>query len=244
MKKSAWDVVLANQGLVGSVIKKEFGWILRKCYVMDFQDLFQIGLMGLHRAAQKYDNKRGYTLGTYAYAWIKQFIMRAYAMEGFRFTRIPVHNMDKVTALTRRLDKGESLRELFDDGEITECTYQAAKISLGEKSFVELDAPVADGGSETVGAIFVADESTSLQERLQKADVESAVRRMLEKLTPRERYVLEKRYGIGDGEAWTFEKAGQVMDVSRERVRQIQVKAQENLIKHFQKSLITFEELV
>ncbi|MFC2053130.1 sigma-70 family RNA polymerase sigma factor [Chloroflexota bacterium] len=216
-------LITANSRLVISVAKKYMG------RGVPFLDLIQEGNIGLIRAAKKFDYRRGHKFSTYATWWIRQAVTRAIADQG-RTIRVPVHMGDQINKLlriqhqlTQRLGRDPTVEELADALEIhpqkIENMIQVARRPLS------LELPTDDEEDSVLGD-FIKDEDVSapddsatynlLREHL---DV------VLDGLPPREVRILQLRYGLTDGQAYTLEEVGRKMGVTRERVRQIEAQA-------------------
>jgi RNA polymerase primary sigma factor len=216
-------LITANSRLVISVAKKYMG------RGVPFLDLIQEGNIGLIRAAKKFDYRRGHKFSTYATWWIRQAVTRAIADQG-RTIRVPVHMGDQINKLlrvqhqlTQRLGRDPSVDELAEALEVTpqkvENMIQVARRPLS------LETPTDDEEDSVLGDFIQDDELPAPDDTATYNLLREHLESVLDGLPPREVRILQLRYGLLDGQAYTLEEVGRKMGVTRERVRQIEAQA-------------------
>ena len=233
-RQSAQDLCIKNKRLVDKYVmayQKRYGNRL------DFEDLEQAGFIGLIQAAKKFKLHQGTKFSTYAVFWIRQSISREIMDNGYAI-RIPVHMMERinkvVTVDNRLIGEGVCLysriRQIALEVGITEeDTRECLMLKKNFLSYSSLNAYVGEDSDTEIAELVVDDETKSVEAIAMSHALHEELTQILQSLSRRERQVIELRFGLHDGNDRTLEEVGMMLNVTRERIRQIEAKALKKL---------------
>ena len=226
--QAAQDLCVKNHRLVA---KYALAYTKKFKHHLDFEDLQQVGFMGLLRAAQKFDIKMGFSFSTYAVWWIKQAITREIMDSGYTI-RIPKHMMERINRVNAASSKyidctyKEKIQNIAEELDMTE--EQVRECIILQNNYLtcpSLNTPVGDDMENELGDLVSAEDELSVEDIVAAKDLSRCLDEELSLFSEREQQVLRMRYGFDDGIPRTLEYVGQHLGVTRERIRQIEERA-------------------
>ena len=222
------DLCVKNKRLVD---KYAYAYSKKYRHHLDFEELEQVGFMGLIKAAQRFDIKLGYSFSTYAVWWIKQTISREIMDNGFAI-RIPVHMMERINKIASIENKytnctrEERISKIAEEmGMSEDAVRECMVLKTNILTYSSLNAPVGEEEDSELGDFIPSEDVLSVEDIVASHELRGSLEEAMETLKDRERLVLRMRFGLDDGKPRTLEYVGQKFGVTRERIRQIEAKA-------------------
>ena len=229
-RQAVQDLCVKNKKLVDKYVvgyQKKYG------HRLDFEDLEQVGFLGLIKAAHRFEVGQGTAFSTYAVFWIKQSISREIMDNGYAI-RIPVHMMERINKVLQLdnvydregLELKERIEAISDElGISCENVRECLIIKNNYLSYASLNAPIGEDQASELGEMLPQEDELSIEEIVSEKFLREELERVLSTLTNREQIILRLRYGMDDGRECTLEEVGKIFNVTRERIRQIEAKA-------------------
>jgi RNA polymerase primary sigma factor len=231
-KEARERLIKSNLRLVFSIAKKYYG----RSKKLSFLDLLQEGTLGLVRAIDRFKWRKGFKLSTYATWWIRQAITRAMA-DHARTIRLPVHIIEQLYRLNKI--KQKMIEELGREPTPEELASQAGisekkihRLLKLTKDVTSLETPIGENKDTELREIIKSDNYQSPEKEASLEVLRSKLLKAVEDLSPREKEIIMLRYGLKDGVVHTLEEVGKIFGITRERVRQLEIKALERLKNH------------
>ncbi len=224
------DLCTKNEGLVRSEVTKYARYL---GHDLEYDELLQVGMIGMLRAAEKFEIERGLKFSTYALWWIRQAIIREIGDHGFTI-RVPIHRMDQIARISRLericemkgLDYYDRIKAISEESGLDEETVEyCMMIRSHYLKDVSLDTPVGEEQESTLSEYVPDNYQPSVENAVENNALKEAINDVLDQLTERERDIIELRFGLNGREPHTLEAVGQAYNVTRERIRQIESKA-------------------
>ena len=229
-RQAKQDLCIKNENLIHKYANIYYRYLGND---LEYEDLLQVGFIGLLTAAEKFDFTKETAFSTYAVHWIKQAISRELLDRGFRI-RIPVHVMEKIIKMNQldakydlqQLDFRARIKRIAEDMATTPDKIEDLFVIKNQfLSATSLDTPVGEEEETSLGDYVPNDDDFGVEEIYFQRALSAALDEVLATLSPREEKIIRLRYGLDDGRVKTLEEVGKEFDITRERIRQIEAKA-------------------